>query len=882
MAPAPKRPGSLNSPAPHRPGTMVHCLTVTCILLHALALAGGDAMERTEPAPRIDGMAELYAGPQVNGWDDLSAYSGEAAADRIVGEDRKRAYLLNYRQLGVNYGKGVDFQLRREQVILCPQTVEFLYGPFTPREVRYQRGSRPRLEEVVAKATAGCETDRAKMFALMRLCRDLYQRDPAADFAQYVYGGTEEQLIEKPEILCECLGRLMVALCEIAGLPGRIVMHDIGGHICSEILVDGQWAYVDPRCGLYFLKGDGSSASVWDLWQNPSIIRSQSDEVKADVSAQWTWPWRAWKCANMYFHPLEVNGFQNYSLADAGRYSYTQLPRRETLAAGLLDINKEYVAAARRVFGLSPDGTRHTWVAQKLRKLPIAYRHDGFSFFFREPPMSRQDLQQQMIDPLAESSVDILVWGLGPGSVFCYDTKVGQIFGEGLTEEQRNLLRTGDLHVHENVMGLIHQGADPLRVAIDRGHELGLRVFARLEMNHEYGPADPGNWLWVAFVGDLNKQHPEYRIGKSVQLDFRHREVRDFKLAIFREAAEAGADGVALDFAVYPPFFEEPDPAIMTQFMRDVRAALDEVGQAQARPVEIMARVPTVKYMDLGLDWKTWMREGLVDIIVPTHLRAPDYFDLRIEEFVSLSHQTGVPVYPTIWHSLGFVTTDQHPSDEKTGRRRYDKSKTKAMFYAQALMFHRAGADGLQLGMSADEWRKRPWFDDLADPEKVLHANKHYMVDPIELRPGTFDLPADGPPHVSERTVGLRIGDDIAAARDGGYDVTATLVVYVRPLQPGEKLEVVVNGNGPLTVSGDSAEEKARASEATIDPRKQRHDTFVFEREWWKRGEHRLPVEAGWWKLGENEIALRYSTETADIQPPLSITWVDLLLGYAK
>ena len=812
----------------------------------------------------LTSMDALYAGPAVEKREDLKAYTGSAAADRIIGEDRKIAYLRNYKQLGINYGEAVDFQLRRQQTILCPETVRFLYSEFTPTDVKFQPGTRPVLEKVVAKATANAKSQREKALALMRFCRDLYKQDPDADFAKYIYGGTEEQLVDKPEILCECLGRLMVALCEIAGLPGRIVMHDIGGHICCEILSDGHWAYIDPRCGIYFLKPDGEIASVLELCQDPSIIRTQPDRVKADVSDQWTWHYRAWKCENMYFHPKEVNGFENYSLSETEKYSYLQLPRQQVLAAGLMDVNKEYVAAARRVFGLTEDGTQHTWGTRKLRRLPIAYRHDGFSPFFVKPPLTRKDVERRLIDPFEGTNVEILVWGLGPGSVFCFDTKVGQIFGEGLTEEQRAMVRQGDLWVHQNVTNLIRQGTGPLRIAVERGRELDLPVFARLEMNHEYGPADLKNWQWVAFVGDFNKKHPEYRIDGTVFLDFKHKEVRDFKLAIFREAAEAGADGIALDFAVYPPYFTKPDPAIMTQFLRDVRAMLDEVGKTQNRRIQIMARVANVDYMALGLDWKTWMRERLVDVIVPTKRHQRDHFELCIEEFVSLASQTGVRVIPSIWHALGFVDTDPHP----TRKARYDKPKTKGMFYAQALLLHRAGADGIQLAQSSDGWRSRPWFNDLAEPERILFADKHYMVDPVAMRRCRFK-------ESGSRTVGLRIGDDVAAAGRASRNVKATLVVYCRPLKPGENLAMRVNGSEPVTISGNSDDERARIGEKAVKGNKQ-----FYQRDWWKRGEHKLETASDCWKLGHNEIKLGYSNDSAEDASPLSVTWIDLLLDY--
>jgi len=294
---------------------------------------------------------KLYRGEKVTSWAELSAFTGRAAVEMIVGEERRQAYLLNYDQLHINYDDGVEFQLRREQAVLCPQTVDFLYGGFV-RPPRYARGSRPALEQAVAEAAAGCRTEREKVLALMRLCRDLYKRD-ATPWSEYVYGGTEEQLLAKGERLCECLGRLMVALCEVMGVAGRVLMHVIGGHITSEILVEGRWAYIDPRCGFYCLDSGGQFLSAWEIWRNPEALRQQDESTKRDVSDLWTWEERVEKCERKYFHPLEVNGFENYSLADAERYSYTQKTQRQATADGLFVTDKIYAATASRVFGLS-------------------------------------------------------------------------------------------------------------------------------------------------------------------------------------------------------------------------------------------------------------------------------------------------------------------------------------------------------------------------------------------------------------------------------------------------------------------------------------------------------------------------------------------------
>lgn len=815
---------------------------------------------------------------KVKSLHELKAYTGKKAVKQITGENRKKAYLLNYNQLKINYGENVEFQLRREQVILCPQTVDFLYSEFTPTLVKYKKGTRPELEKVVSNITVESDAELEKALAIMRFCRDLYKKKTDTVSSNYVYGGTEEELIEKPEELCETLSRLMVALCEVSGMPGRIVMHNIGGHICSEILIDGHWGYIDPRTGIYFLKKDCSIASVRDLCQDPSIINSQSNEVKNDVSDQWTWEYRAWKCQNMYFCPEEVNGFENYSLNDTKRYNYSQLTTNEVTDAGLFTINKQYVSVACDVFGLSKDWDKTNWGRRELKKIPIAYRNDGFSLYFRESLINRDFLEERYVNCFDNTNTKSIIWGLGPGSVFCYETKIGQIFGEGLTNPELDMLRPGDRWVNKNVMNLLQQGG-PLKIAVERSHKIGLDIFARLEMNHEYGPASSDNWKWVALVGNFNKSHPEYRIGRSVMLDFKYKEVRDFKISILNEAAEIGVDGISMDFAVYPPFFENPDTTIMTQFIRDVRTMLNDVGARQNRYIKLMVRVPFVDYMEIGLDWKTWMKENLIDIIVPTHFRPSSHFDIRIEEFVDLARKTGVLVYPTLWQALGFVDTDPQPGDEKTGMRRYDKPKTPEIFFAQALLYHRAGADGLQLGFASnDEWLTKPWLNELAEPKKVEYADKQYMVDPIQLQ-RAFELTSDGTKYIGQRTVGLRIGDNIPEARKNGYDLTSALLVYMRGLYPGEKVEIFINGNGPVIISGDSDEEKERREMMDTYLKSPRN---IFEENWWKRDMLKIYVDANWWRLKDNEIKIRYSKTSNKITNTFSIKWIDLLIDYQK
>ena len=139
-------------------------------------------------------------------------------------------------------------------------------------------------------------------------------------------------------------------------------------------------------------------------------------------------------------------------------------------------------------------------------------------------------------------------------------------------------------------------------------------------------------------VGYLALAHPEARA-------YARRELVAF-------ARDFGADGVQLEFlpvlaageSVWPLGYDDPalaeyrqrfgvdprsrpvdDPAwarlragYVTQFLRELRGDLDTLG----RPVEIAAATegiwarPTEAYK-LGLDWPTWVEEGLVDALYP-------------------------------------------------------------------------------------------------------------------------------------------------------------------------------------------------------------------------------------------------------------------------
>ena len=147
-------------------------------------------------------------------------------------------------------------------------------------------------------------------------------------------------------------------------------------------------------------------------------------------------------------------------------------------------------------------------------------------------------------------------------------------------------------------------------------------------------------------------------------------------------------DGIEYDWMrwvyVFPPGTERKNAAILTDFHRRTRQLLEEAASKRARRLLLGVRVPHIfeRCMEAGFDVTAWIKEGLVDYIVPSHFGHMDY-NTRVEEFRRLTEGTDCLVYPsTQGHSW-------------TGPCRLKQFRP-AHYYAVARNFYAYGADGIQ------------------------------------------------------------------------------------------------------------------------------------------------------------------------------------------
>ncbi len=526
------------------------------------------------------------------------------------------------------------------------------------------------------------------------------------------------------------------------------------------------------------------------------------------------------------------------------------------------------------------------WKNETLHDVPIVLRDDGFTQFYWVDRMDKLILEKRCINYLSDTNVKIKEWGLGPGSVFTFDTKVGEVFGSKLSEKQLAILGEGDRRVFRNVKALISNGDDPLAVVVNKGHEIGLKVWARFEMNHEYGPADDRNWMWVGLVGEFNKKHPEYRIPNSVNMDYSIKEVRDFKLAIIKEVLQKGVDGISMDFAVYPPFLKDPvkDYRIMTDFIAHVKEMTEEIDKKENRKVNIIVRVPD-NYHAIGLDWRTWIQKGLIDIIVPTVVHLQDQFDVSVDEFVQEAKGTGCKVFGCVRPYLGYYDCDPKPQDEKSGVIRYDREMTHEMFFTKAFLLLRAGVDGIQIAtgsgdltseesnwkQKADAWK--PLYNDLGNPNVLMYKDKNYLVNRKDHLPLTLS---------SRNRTGnfvVRIADHIQELLKENRKIHMKMIFFCSGLEKNEKLNLFINKNGPLVLTHVDFIEKDDPIETTAEYISKYGEQIFFEKDWWKKGMREVVVPVEWFSLGINEISVNYEC-SSDEANKFRITDIDIKLFF--
>ena len=380
--------------------------------------------------------------------------------------------------------------------------------------------------------------------------------------------------------------------------------------------------------------------------------------------------------------------------------------------------------------------------------LRLIVNNDSGEFYVFDEPMDIEHLYHQ-VDMLVGTGVDTLAWNIGVPGAYRYDTKVSTRWGHEMPQwSQARWCR-----VQENLDSFIRRGIDPLRVILDRGKEKGIKVYpsVRIYDCQMGGDLDP-----------MNRAHPEWQIGAYPrfgpasdfnadtylrQLDNAQPAVRERTVSVAGELLDRyQVEGLELDFERRPHFFK-PDEAIdnrhlMTDMVRRIRTNANRASKALGKPIEVMARVwmNMSDCWSLGLDVEAWVKEGLIDTLIPAN-HYHFALDHPIEEYAQLVADTSVQLLISHCPCIGQTPAGSNP--ELPGSWRLPPAAGRPvlsdipyninndMWHAGAQVAYDKGADGIEtfnfswIARCGDQW-DHSILSELHDPHLVARHDKFY------------------------------------------------------------------------------------------------------------------------------------------------------------
>jgi hypothetical protein len=309
--------------------------------------------------------------------------------------------------------------------------------------------------------------------------------------------------------------------------------------------------------------------------------------------------------------------------------------------------------------------------ASRLEKHRNLFTGDSCVYFYNPELWQPEGLPftakaiHRYVDLLADSGVDTFLSNPN-AQVAWYPSKRFQTVIDGYRRGDRDFFRAHArathtapdqldrylddmVRFHNLYLDLAEAGVDWLAETVKACRRRNVAPWVSVRMNDTHGvedPAshfncklfhDPANRLSGRAVDPKEPPNPHW-----VALNYARQPVRDFMLAQIREYLEDyGFEGVELDWLrdphVLEPGASEQDCAVVTHWIRDVRAYTEARGRKTGKAIPLGLRIPAnLGYLrSRGLDVRTIARAGLVDFMGFSNFWQTswdlDYADLRAQ-----------------------------------------------------------------------------------------------------------------------------------------------------------------------------------------------------------------------------------------------------------
>ena len=281
----------------------------------------------------------------------------------------------------------------------------------------------------------------------------------------------------------------------------------------------------------------------------------------------------------------------------------------------------------------------HLAAVERRRRIVVRYDITGDpKEFVGEPPPPEQlakwwDAQLSLQD-MPGTQIDTIIWWSEGGVEASFKSDVRPV---------------GDW-----IKNWVEAGVEIPSLALEQSQRRGIESFYQLAMNG-YDVGWDGTKV-VPMTIPMKAAHPEWLMWpyghvESGFMNYAVPGVRDYVTEIVREVAwRFDHDGINLDFArldvLLPQGQQWELREHLNDLMRTVRAVLLERERVRGRPYLLSVQIPpdVVSCHATGIDIETWVREGLVDILI----LGCRTFDVDVRDFRRLTAGHPVKLYPCI------------------------------------------------------------------------------------------------------------------------------------------------------------------------------------------------------------------------------------------
>ncbi|MBI3922406.1 MAG: family 10 glycosylhydrolase [Armatimonadetes bacterium] len=291
---------------------------------------------------------------------------------------------------------------------------------------------------------------------------------------------------------------------------------------------------------------------------------------------------------------------------------------------------------------------------------------------------------EEVLDNHQNAGFDTIFFQINADAQVHYHSRVAQWVDQGANQDPRTEMGQAASDILRN--------HDPLKVASERARKIGLRFFAWFRMTNEQS-VDNDRLEYMRRFRSMRIRGSDNQPTRWPSLAYP--EVCSYKLAILKEVITnyPCVDGLLLDFLRTMPVTGYDPPVIgayvrvygvnpledvkerssprwkqfradvITRFVRDVRKVARDEEKRSGRKIQIAARVTPRDNLWKGLDVERWVREGLIDIVIPCNYSMfnPPF---RIEPFVRMARATRCKVYAGInpFFAGGDDDAEHHPN----------------------------------------------------------------------------------------------------------------------------------------------------------------------------------------------------------------------------